>query len=260
MGKLQRKKRNHKRFLSILLSAALIMQNGVPVLAEESTLMYEDEEAVKKTAVDGTEEESKGKSSKDETVQETEEDEGSVEKVTKDTAESQETASKENSLDASTESVGTDEAESGSGEERSTETATTDESSAKENITEQETATEETSVEEKEEEESSTEDISVGAGESTNAEGGNILKNGSFENVKSGADTAKWPDGNQPTEFGNIYESAKGTGMAFKVEDSTDAKDGSKVLHITSTDKTPRWDLAQSGLAIDPQKNYKCTF
>ncbi len=232
MRKFQRRKRNHKRFLSILLSAALIMQNGVPVLAEESTLMYEDsdEEATKENAA-------------------AEKEDSAVEAT-------QDTVSEEASISESVSTGGTESV----AEESSTETATTQESSAEENVTEQETVTEKNTAKDTEEETTETEETSADVRESTNAEGGNVLKNGSFENVKSGADTAKWPDGNQPTEFGNIYESAKGTGMAFKVEDSTDAKDGSKVLHISSTDKTPRWDLAQSGLAIDPQKNYKCTF
>lgn len=254
MGKFQRKKRNQKRFLSILLSAALVMQNGVPALAEESTLMSEDEESTEKTVVDGTAEEHQEESQEDENVQETVEDESSTTEAVKDTA-SEETSTAESVSTAESESAAE---ESGSSEESSAEAASTEDSSAEESTTEQETMTEDNSAEE--EEETATEEISADAGESTNAEGGNVLKNGSFESTT--VTTGKsWKNDIVPTDYGTIWKSVAGTGgMSFSIEDSADAKDGGKVFHISSTDKTARWGLPQDRVSIDSGKKYVCSF
>jgi len=258
MGKFQRKKRNQKRFLSILLSAALVMQNGVPALAEESTLMSEDEESTEKTVTDGTAEEHQEESQEEENVQETVEDESSTIEAVKDTA-SEETSTAESVSTAESESAAE---ESGSSEESSEEAASTEDSSAEESTTEQETTTEDSSAEEttEEEEETATEEISADAGESTNAEGGNVLKNGSFESTTT-ATGKYWKNDIVPTDFKDLWRPAVGNGgMSFAIEESSDAKDGGKVFHISSTDNTARWDVAQSSIEIDGTKEYECTF
>lgn len=255
MGKFQRKKRYHKRLLSVLLSAALVMQNGVPVLAEESTVTSESEEASEKAAADDTEKESQAETPKEEKEQEIAEHESSTVENVKETSESQETSSVESSVaEGETDEVKSTAEESASSEEESADERTSEESST------EEITTEEGKTEETEEEEEETESISAEAGESTNAEGGNVLKNGSFESTTT-ATGKYWKNDIVPTDYGNIWRATPGTGgMSFAIEDSTDAKDGGKVFHISSTDNTARWDLAQSSIEIDGTKEYECTF
>ena len=255
MGKFQRKKRYHKRLLSVLLSAALVMQNGVPVLAEESTVTSESEEALEKAAADDTEKESQAETPEEEKEQEIAEHESSTVENVKETSESQETSSVESSVaEGETDEVKSTAEESASSEEESADERTSEESST------EEITTEEGKTEETEEEEEETESISAEAGESTNAEGGNVLKNGSFESTTT-ATGKYWKNDIVPTDYGNIWRATPGTGgMSFAIEDSTDAKDGGKVFHISSTDNTARWDLAQSSIEIDGTKEYECTF
>lgn len=255
MGKFQRKKRYHKRLLSVLLSAALVMQNGVPVLAEESTVTSESEEASEKAAADGTEKELQAETPEEEKEQEIAEHESSTGENVKETSESQESSSVESSVaEGETDEVKSTAEESASSEEESADERTSEESST------EEITTEEGKTEETEEEEEETESISAEAGESTNAEGGNVLKNGSFESTTT-ATGKYWKNDIVPTDYGNIWRATPGTGgMSFAIEDSTDAKDGGKVFHISSTDNTARWDLAQSSIEIDGTKEYECTF
>lgn len=270
MGKFQRKKRYHKRLLSVLLSAALVMQNGVPVLAEESTVTSESEEASEKAAADDTEKESQAETPEEEKEQEIAEHESSTVENVKETSESQETSSVESSVaESETDEVKSTAEESASSEEESADERTSEESSTEETTTEEgkteETTTEEGKTEETEEEEEETESISAEAGESTNAEGGNVFKNGSFESTVSATsikpDNKGWKNDIAPANFDKIWQATPGTGgMSFAIEDITDAKDGGKVFHISSTDNTARWDLAQSSIEIDGTKEYECTF
>ena len=259
MGKFQRKKRYHKRLLSVLLSAALVMQNGVPVLAEESTVTSESEEALEKAAADDTEKESQAETPEEEKEQEIAEHESSTVENVKETSESQETSSVESSVaEGETDEVKSTAEESASSEEESADERTSEESST------EEITTEEGKTEETEEEEEETESISAEAGESTNAEGGNVLANGSFEEVTTTTDTM-WTNGQMPKGYNALWPTNGASGnrkMVFAVEETTEAKDGNKVLHIKSTEqsKTEVWDLAKPGLPIDPNKNYKCTF
>ncbi len=259
MGKFQRKKRYHKRLLSVLLSAALVMQNGVPVLAEESTVTSESEEAPEKAAADDTEKESQAETPEEEKEQEIAEHESSTVENVKETSESQETSSVESSVaEGETDEVKSTAEESASSEEESADERTSEESST------EEITTEEGKTEETEEEEEETESISAEAGESTNAEGGNVLANGSFEEVTTTTDTM-WTNGQMPKGYNALWPTNGASGnrkMVFAVEETTEAKDGNKVLHIKSTEesKTEVWDLAKPGLPIDPNKNYKCTF
>ena len=278
MSKFQRKKKYRKRLLSVFMAAVLVIQNGIPVLAETPEKRTESE-TLSETGTDNSSEESTtekhetGKSSSEESAaEETDVDESLTEEKETEKSASEESSSNESTLDE-TKSEESSSAESStdksSEEESSTEeemTNTTEENNTTEEATTEETTTEESTTEaeptETETEESTaTEEISVGAAESTNAEGGNVLKNGSFEAVTKKTGT-KWTNELAPDEFddGKIWEATVGTGMSFSIEDTTEAKDGEKAFHIVSTNKTPRWGFKQANIPIDINKKYECTF
>lgn len=159
------------------------------------------------------------------------------------------------------------EVESSSEEKSSVEESSDEEKSSTEESSSEEKSTEEESSDEKESttEETTEEEEGKNPAASTNAEGGNVLKNGSFENTVSATsinpDNKGWKNDLAPADFGKVWQATPGTGgMSFAIEDDTNAKDGGKVFHISSTDATARWDLAQSSIEIDTAKEYECTF
>ena len=353
MGKFQRKKKYHKRWLSVFLAATLVMQNGVPVLAENESLIKSENASVagekalaeagkpeeKSSAQEAPSEEkspaeagskegdSSGKTSSEEgptdeqgsneqgSNQETSNEQGSNQDASDNENSNEQNSTQENSNEQnsneenSNEEFSTEQSstEENSTEESSTEAASTEENSTEESSTEenstgessneqgstQETPSEESSTEEASTEESSTQEGTTEEGlteeettteteetateeetaeeeeeknpaASTNAEGGNVLKNGSFETLKDTTDK-KWQGGKMPDGYSSLWANDTNKGnekMVFAVEDSAEAKDGGKVLHISSTEESvkERWDLAQPNLPIDPNKNYKCTF
>lgn len=277
MRKFQPKKKYRKQFMSVLLSAALVMQNGVPVLAEnESQLGAEDETeeaTVEKAAAEDSnseesaEEHSEEKSSteeKDQTEESSAEEKSSTEERSdEENSTTEESSTKESSSEekSSVEESSSDE-KSSAEESSSEEKSSTEESSSEENSSVEESSTEETesSTEESSTEETTEEEEEKNLAESTNAEGGNVLKNGSFESTTT-ATGKYWKNDIVPTDYNGIWRATPGTGgMSFAIEDSAEAKDGGKVFHISSTDNTARWDLAQPSIAIDGTKEYECTF
>lgn len=273
MRKFQRKKKYRKRLLSVLMAAVLVIQNGIPVLAEtpekrtESEALSETNNSSEESMTEKSETEKS--SSKESVAEETDVDEHLTEEKETERNASEETKLEENS------SV---ESSTNKSSEESTEkeiTNITEESNTTEETTTEETTTEETTTEEltseveptetETEESTATEEISVDASESTNAEGGNVLKNGSFETTVPATsiniNNKGWRDDIAPANFDKIWQAKPGTGgMSFAIEDSTNAKDGGKVFHISSTDNTARWDVAQPSIEIDGTKEYKCTF
>lgn len=315
MRKLQPKKKYRKQFMSVLLSAALVMQNGVPVLAEsESQLGTEDESEEaegKKAASEDTDGDSEEKSAADadsneekntaeerssnENADESADDEKSAaeetstenagdEKISaeesaeeknsnvesaEDKSSNEESSNEESSEEKS--SIEESSKEESADKESSTESSSDEKGSTEESTEEKESSTEENTTEVTSETESGTEETATeetteeeeekNLAESTNAEGGNILANGSFENVST-KDGIKWTNNTFPSGFddGYIWEATQGEGMSFSIEDSTEAKDGGKVFHVVSTSKTPRWSFKQANIQIDTNKKYECTF
>ena len=274
MRKFQPKKKYRKQFMSVLMSAALVMQNGVPVLAEnESQLGAEDETeeaTVEKAAAEDSnseesaEDHSEEKSSTEESS--AEEKSSTEERSDEENSTTEESSTKESSSEENSSAEESSSDEKSSAEESSSEEKiSTEESSSEENSSVEESSTEETTETESSTEESSTEETTEeeeekNLAESTNAEGGNVLKNGSFESTTT-ATGKYWKNDIVPTDYNGIWRATPGTGgMSFAIEDSAEAKDGGKVFHISSTDNTARWDLAQPSIAIDGTKEYECTF
>lgn len=279
MSKFQQKKKYRKRLLSIFMAAVLVMQNGIPVLAETPDKRTESETQAE--ADDFSEESTMEKSetrksaSEESEPEETDDvglnEERETEKNTSEESSFNESTSEETKLeeDSSTESSADKSSAEESIEEEMTNTTeendTTDEMTTEETTTE-ESATETETTETETEESTATEEISVDASESTNAEGGNVLANGSFEVTETTTDT-KWVDGKKPSNYNSLWASSSNPDykgqelMRFSVEDNSEI-DGGKVLHIVSTTDSSkeRWSMAQGKLKVDTSKAYKCSF
>lgn len=247
-------------------SAADADSNEEKNTAEERSSKENADESEEKSAAEETSTENAGdeKSSAEESAEEknsneeSSNEESSEEKSSIEESSKEESADKESSTESASDEKGSTE-ESTEEKESSTEETTTEVTSETESGTE-ETATEETTEEEEEK----------NVAESTNAEGGNILANGSFEVTETTSDT-KWVGGNRPSSYNNLWASSSNADykgqelIRFSVEVNSEI-DGNNVLHIKSTNDSgndsskERWSMAQGKLKVDTSKAYKCTF